>query len=163
MSFRAGIQRHPRVSVGVAVLLLGLVGLVIASNVSAPTRPGEASLYFTTDDGRTWFRASAKNVPPFEHDGKAACQVFLWTGDGGKTLVVSHLFRYTPAGRQRILEQQKNGSSVAGDVITAMTESEVKRPGQPESAWVRISDPRSRAIVSPPRDAGGKQLAPVIP
>lgn len=93
------------------------------------------------------------NIPPFEYQGKTACRVLVWTNDGGKTQVISHLSRYTPLGRQRLLEQRRKNATPDGDVVTALNESVAKHSGEPDTAWTRSSDPRFRAVTAARRNS----------
>ncbi len=65
-------------------------------------------VYFTTDDSSpdaakaALFADSAKNLPPFQKDGKTAYLACVFTCDGGKTTWVGYLERYTPEKLQQI-------------------------------------------------------------
>jgi hypothetical protein len=91
--------------------------------LAATTVPaGVAQLYFTTDDGKSYFADDASNRPPFVHEEKPAVRAHLFSCDGGKTLFVGYLSKYSP---------------VAG-------ESMVKKRG--EMTWTAISSPAAAKI-----------------
>jgi hypothetical protein len=149
MAMRAWIRSRS----GLVLIVLAGVGLFVflASWTADPAGdPSGNYLFFSSDDGRSWFKAPATNVPPFDHDGKQAHLAFVWTADGGKTQFVSHLLRYTPAG---LLKMRTHLSGQSGGPLDALVrvgaESEVKRPGEPESAWILSTDPRASEITTP--------------
>jgi poly(3-hydroxybutyrate) depolymerase len=80
-------------------------------------------LYFTTDDGKTFFTAEASNKPPFTHDGKLAYRAHLYSTDGGKTAWVAYLSKFSPASPDPM----------------------VKRIG--ETAWTPMASPGATAIL----------------
>lgn len=140
------------VAVVAAIALWQLSG----GDTPAPAASGGQS-FFSADDGKTWFAAASTKVPPFAHEGKQAYQVFVWTEDGGKTKFVSHLLRYTPEGQKRMTE--KSGSALPGGLPAF---AEIKRPGDPESAWIPLSDPRAEAVARP-KSRGRGYPEPVLP
>ncbi|HEY7116231.1 MAG TPA: hypothetical protein VH475_06585 [Tepidisphaeraceae bacterium] len=57
---------------------------------------GAAVLYFTTDEGKTWFALESSNRPPFVHDGKPAVRAHVFSCDGGKTMFVGYMSKFSP-------------------------------------------------------------------
>jgi hypothetical protein len=155
-------------------LVVTIVGLLIVIAAIITIRqlgtrnvvPISNELFFTTDDGKTWFKAPDDSIPPFDHNGKPAVQAFVWTCDGGKSGFVSHLQRYTPEGRKRMLAEKQRGPQGAlapGGMGLGVSDTEVKRPGEPETAWIRCSDLRAGAILQPPRCPDNKTSPEPMP
>ncbi|HEV7299985.1 MAG TPA: hypothetical protein VGN72_11520 [Tepidisphaeraceae bacterium] len=106
----------------------------------------EGNMFFSVDDGKTWFPADAKNVPPFDHEGKPAVLAHVF--DCGGTEFVGYLERYTPQAREVVVASRNfdattaDGSSppaFAAALPRAQTEGrQLKRPG--EKDWTSGSN-----------------------
>ena len=59
-----------------------------------------SQVFFTDDDGKTWFPDDAKRVPPFDRNGKPAVRAHVYKC-GGKTFV-NHMERYTPEAKKKV-------------------------------------------------------------
>jgi hypothetical protein len=84
----------------------------------------------------------------------------VYTTDGGKTMFVLYLERYTDEAK-KILERLRS-SGMNADVATAqvlINGVEVKRAGAPDTAWVRKVDPRTAAIMASGNPAKPDQMA----
>ena len=146
------------------VIVIVAVFVYWRSTSDAPAGASQQA-FFTTDDGRTWFKDDVRKLPPFEHNGKQACRCYLYTTDGGKTTSVSHLERYT-AEAKKIMDrlQQSGGQPDSASVQILVRGQEVKRPGAPDSDWINKSDPRSAAItVQQGPGISGAERVPVEP
>src|SRR5690242_16978179 len=101
VGIRETTNQHPAIATAViAVLILGALGVGVwqfatSSNASGPTA-GDKLLFFSDDDGKTWFTDDRTKLAPFDHNGKKAYQAMVFTCDGGKTKFVAYLMRYTP-------------------------------------------------------------------
>jgi hypothetical protein len=62
-----------------------------------------ATLFFTTDDGKTFFPLAATNRPPFVHEGKPAYQAHVYSCDGGKTAFVGYLSKFSPIADEPLI------------------------------------------------------------
>lgn len=146
--------------IGMVVVLIAAIAVIAfwkSSGSETPAAPVSGQSFFSIDDGRTWFTAPSTNVPPFDHEGRPAYQVFVWTEDGGKTKFVSHLLRYTPEGQKRMREQ--GGSALPGGMPAF---AEIKKAGEAESAWSPLSSPRAEAVARP-KSSGPDYPMPVLP
>lgn len=92
-------------------------------------------LYFTVDDGETWFVDDSSKMPPFEHDGKEAVAVFLYSWDGGRTKQVSYLLKFEQVERENA-SGMPTSRPAAGPPI-GPPGALVKRKG--DKQWVRWS------------------------
>jgi hypothetical protein len=115
--------------------------------------------WFTIDDGKTWFADDATKLPPFEHQGKPAYRVRVWTCDGGRTTFVSHLERINAQAKAK-LEQMKPEHRVISPEYQMI---EVKPPQTGDQGWVPVGTPQAEAIVTPKCPPGQKleDLQPV--
>lgn len=166
MGIREGLNSRPSITAAAAaVILLGAVAAIVWQFIGR-VEGGSAGLvdraWFTTDDGKSYFAEDAKKMPPFEHEGKTAYRCYVYTCDGGKTKFVPYIERYT-AEAKKILEDRLNKRDAAPGPPPRelMAGIEVKLPGAPESAWVRMNDPRAAAIVTV-KCPGGDQALPSI-
>lgn len=150
-------QQKGAMVVAVALAVLGIGVLVWRMAGSVVARPIGQSVWFTIDDGKTWFAESSTKLPPFEHQGKTAYRCYVYTCDGGRTAFVSHLERFTPEITQRL----KTGGAFDPMLASAI---EVKEPGTGDTGWVKQSDPKAAAIMRPicPDDPN-KLPEPVLP
>jgi hypothetical protein len=148
-----------------ARLTFGLLGRWL----SPGERPKLAhKVFFTTDDGKTWFADEADKIPPFEKDGKPAYRVYVYRCGDGKPFV-SHLERYTPEAKKLLEEGRANNRLGDPDLLEKifMNGIEVKDPGtgDEETNWVKQSDYARASKITEPRCPDGKQeeLEAVVP
>jgi hypothetical protein len=142
MSVRAILNRHPVLTVGVVLLL---TALAVASIVYQLRPTSEVSLiplkdFYSVDDGETWFADDVNKITPFDHGGKPAVQVHLFTCDGGKTRFVGYLEKL-PDGALEAYRSRMHVSAAdvpESDEVAEVVGSLVKRKGEAE--WVPSSD-----------------------
>jgi len=140
MSLRELIQKKTAVVTTLAVILI-LVGILSTVyqffRSSGPTGPLQ-TVWYSTDDGATWFADAANNMP-FERDGKPGYQAYVMD-DGLDKPFVAYLERCSPMvekelkalrGPDGVVPQEKRD---AYSRLASMGR-QVKRPGQPGSEW----------------------------
>jgi hypothetical protein len=139
------------VAVSLAILLMEVFGGRSISGISDKA-------YFTTDDTLTGeaavdalFVAPVSNVPPFDHDGKPAYRASVWTCNGGRTLWVQSLWRYTPKVRDQVVAAYA-AEAAKGDKTDPYLDPfnsglEVKAPGN--GPWVRSGSASAAKIIQP--------------
>jgi poly(3-hydroxybutyrate) depolymerase len=114
-----------------AALDIDLAPLVPAgTKIAFNTPANQKMLYFTVDEGKTYFPLEATNKPPFTHEGKVAYRAHLFSTDGGRTGWVAYVSKYSPVS----------------------TEPLVRRPG--ETAWTPVGAPEAAAILNVKPPAG---------
>jgi hypothetical protein len=167
MGIRETLNENPRITTGITVVLIVVVlawllwprggGGVPAGGASSTN----AQLFFTIDDGKTWFPDDANKIPPFKKDGQEAVRAEVYKC-GGKTFV-NHMVRYTPEGQKQLAaEQSKSGGGGGGSLNpVGETEMEVKSPG--DKAWVKITDPKAAQVMKPKCSGDGSDLEVVRP
>jgi hypothetical protein len=146
--------------VAITLVVIGVGTIVWQLMGSRDTRNNVPNDFFTTDDGQTWFSASANNLAPFDHDGKQA--VKAWVYQCGSKKFVGYLERYTPEahklltgadvgpapaapapadgkGKSREAAARARVSLSPGAVMNASVNGkEYKRPGEKE--WTKSTD-----------------------
>jgi hypothetical protein len=133
---RAGIG----IAIACATLLAGAVVLGLQLRNSRQ-RPTGSLVWYTTDDGKSWFPESALKLPPFDHEGKKAYRCYVFACKDGAEYV-SHL--------ERLPADLKKRMDAGGPVDPMMTvHVEVKDPGTGETGWIRQTDPKASEIMSP--------------
>lgn len=166
MGIREKVNQNPGIAIGTASAVIVLAGIILVLQTRGGTASGSASgsgrLFFTTDDGKTWFTDDATRVPPFMKDAKEAVRAYVYrTSDG--TEFVGFLERYSSEGKKaleaalaRPPEQQTDDPFMA--VAGAL---EWKKPG--DSAWVSASDPRAERVVKVVSPKGAKDTVSPVP
>ena len=142
MSARAFLNRRPAVTVGVVAVLTALAVAFIVYQLRPESEgpPVRLKDFYTVDDGETWFADDVNKVTPFDHGGKPAVLIRLFTCDGGKTRFVGYLEKL-PDGAVDAYRSRMHVS--AGDVpeadeVAQVVGSLVKRKG--DAQWVPSSD-----------------------
>ena len=166
MGVRESISQYPRLAIGLAstVIVLTLV-VVFAERIggsdSQPLRT-RGKVWFSTDDGKTWFPEDERRVPPFDHNGKPAYRAYVYTSDGGKTTFLAFLARFTPEGKARLTKAPSNLELLHVPELMSFRGLEVKKPG--EAQWSKASEPRAAQIRQPTCPEGTKgDPVPVYP
>jgi hypothetical protein len=131
----------------VGVVMVALAGLAIYYY----TRPAfphvdATQLYYSDDDGASYYKDSVYKFPPYDHNGKTAYQVTVLSDNGHK--FVGYLIRYTPDAHKQLEDkyndainshlpdrelQQKVLDFMHGPQIG--WQMEVKLPG-PDNKWL---------------------------
>jgi hypothetical protein len=174
MSIRESMEKHRGVTIVAAVLVLvAAVGIAFQNGTfSSRGETLKTRTFYTADDGKTWFVDDAEKSPPFDHDGKPAYRVRVFTCDGGKTKFAGYLERYTPDAQKRLAAAQRGDFAAAGmpqgrSVLSLVDElsvngTEIKKPGASEK-WVPRNDSQAAAPILDVRGPGGEIADPVLP
>ncbi len=151
MGIRETLNKNPGLTTGATA---GIIVLAIAfiiyqlSDSGYSDAPGEA--FYTVDEGKTRFGASADKVAPFDHEGKPAYKMYVYKCGDGKEFI-SHLERYTPEGKKAMEAALKGGAPADSPLLQEdlqITGIEVKDVGtDPVKGWVKQSDPRAARIM----------------
>ena len=163
MGLRETLNDNPRLTTGITA---GIIIVVLAfilwpsggGGGSGPTDLSEAQVWFTNDDGKTWFADSANKVPPFDHKGKPAYRAYVYKC-AGKDPFVNHMERYTPAAQKKLqaLYDQKKPIHDPIAILQIQQEGmEVKSPG--DANWVKMSDPKSEKVLQPKCPGGDMEV-----
>jgi hypothetical protein len=155
MGIRERLNQKPGLTAGVigAAVILATVGVVmqvLASRKKFPSKLPDS--FFTVDDGKTFFRASMDNVPPFDHEGKQAVHAYVFEC-GGKQFV-GYVERYTPEAHKSILSGQRTAQ-------IEMYGRELKKPGSAE--WIKSGDLAATVRVTNVKCPDGRPAEPIEP
>lgn len=168
MGIRETLNKNPGITTGAtAGIIILAVGFILWQSGMFGDSSGIATeAYYTVDDGATWFEDDINKVPPFDKGGKQAVRAYVYECPGGKPFV-SHLERYTPAGKKAMEAAQKandpNNPVVMEDVM--MTGLEVKEAGTGDKGWVQQGAGAAAAKIMELKCPDGKVdgIMPVVP
>ena len=150
MSLRETLSNSPRIGIalGAAAILLAVIFLWPTLFAGAPHASMPSRVYFSDDDGKTFFTDDSSNIPPFDHGGKQALQAAVFEC-GGKQFV-GYLIRFdngAKAALEAMPEEDRKGSNPKA-LLIRQTGEMVKKPGN--SHWVALKgDEPAGQIVSP--------------
>lgn len=155
MALRDTLTERPAVTNAITVVVILLAAAFIAVDVLRP-RPAsvEPQLFFTTDDGETYFPDSASHLPPYDVNGKPAVRAYVYACASGKPFV-AYLERYTPETVAKLSTEEARTKGLVDQELVIAEGTEVKRHGDKE--WVlRRSDAGQRIldIKCPEGDSG---------
>jgi hypothetical protein len=159
VGLRETLNNNSKITTGVTIALIVVVlGYIIYAGTGhgpgGSPAPAKDRVFYTDDDGATWFADDATKIPPFDHNGKQAVRARVYRC-GGKTFV-NHVERYTPEVQKR-LQQAQARSAGGGDVVAAEVAGiEIKSPG--EERWVNANDPAATKIMHPKCSGGDLEL-----
>ncbi len=164
MGLRETLNENPRITTGITVaIFVRVLAWILWPRGGAASGGGGGGggvvtqMFYTIDDGKTWFADDAKKIPPFTKDGKDAVRAAVYQCDG-KTFV-NHMERYTPEGQKQLAALYAKGDGAAATDPSAFeaaneTGLEVKSPGDKE--WVKITSPKAPAVMKPKCAEGGE-------
>jgi hypothetical protein len=167
MSIREAINRKPVVA-AVATCAVVLAILLVAlgqMRSSGFTASSVSRMYFSDDDGKTFFADDASNVAPFDHNGKQAVVAVVYRC-GGEPFV-GYLMKYSLDAKAS-LDQFSPSDRLTNPVALNIRAhaGEVKKPGG--SRWVPLDadGPNTGldailSVTAPPGSSGDPQ--PVLP
>jgi hypothetical protein len=152
MGIREQLEKHPRLTTGVTIgVIIVVLALIFWPSDGNGAGAYPRTLFFTDDDGQTWFADDANKVPPFERNGKQAVRAYVYRC-GGKTFV-NHMERFTADAKKKLEQISGNDliakldPSVSGIPINS---KEVKAPGR--GIWVNIADRNAVEVMRPKCD-----------
>jgi len=157
-----------RLGIGVAVgLLIGATAILAFELWPRGPHFNPYQSYYTDDDGKTFYKDSIYNFPPYDHDGKTAVWAMVYEDNNGHRFV-GYCLRFKPETlklvQDKYSEGLKNGTPEASLTFLdtpniSLGGMEAKFPGQDHS-WVS----RGR-MMRPPIKApdGSGECLPVTP
>jgi hypothetical protein len=118
----------------VILLVVVYIGYWMWTSGSPPAVVTPNKIYFTDDDGKTWFADDRSKLPPFDHAGKPAVVAHVYKC-GDKTFV---------AFLERLTAEAKAGAKNSGTQGGSET-IEIKKP-LTAGPWVKVNDPRAMGV-----------------
>ena len=149
MGIRETLNKNPAITTAATAGIVLIAIIVIIWQLwggSSPIVSSAASqMYYSVDDGKTYFADDASKIPPYDYNGKTAVRALVFDCGDGKPFV-GLLQRYTKEARAKL---EKAQSGQPGDLLMEdieITGLEVKKPGTGDTGWVRQTDPRAGAV-----------------
>ena len=156
MKARGAVNPTRMAAVAVCAVCLTVGGWIWFGRADASRgarRSAAPQMWYTIDDGKTWFADVANKVVPYDHQGKQAHRCFVWTCDGGKTKFVSHLERLSATGRRAFV-----GKDRIDPLELVPGSEEVKQPlTGDDGGWMPGTSPQAQSLRIPqcPNGKGG--------
>lgn len=102
MSVREALNSKKSVGIafGVSFLVLA-VGILVYSQWPAHKIKGD-KVFFTDDDGQSWFQDSKYLTPPFDRNGKTVVRACVYSYDHDGKRYCAYLMRYTDSAKKRL-------------------------------------------------------------
>jgi hypothetical protein len=145
-----------------AVLLLLVAAVFIGSRLLRSDGSGDRfeKMWITTDDGKTFSLASARNLPPYTVDGKEAVQAMVFESKG--TRFVGYMRKLTPEGKRQAEERQRTNKNITAFNTGSDNAALVllKKPGG--AKWATSLEPAGASAIAV-RAPDGSMPTPVLP
>jgi hypothetical protein len=146
MTIREAVNRH-RAIVSIAAgagisFLFGYIIYLLMPHHSVPP----SKLFFSDDDGATYYKDDITNIPPYDHHGKVAVRAFVFHSSSGN--FVGYLQKYTDEMKARLGRGEIPMGPDSG--------ARFKKPGT-GNPWVDSSSREFQDLmnVKPPGDPAG--------
>jgi hypothetical protein len=171
MSIRARLASNRRLGLGVAIALLILSSGLIAHQVMEARNSvsGPLRVYYTVDDGKTFFADDEGKLPPFPHSGGTAVRAHVFEGSKGP--FVGYLERFSPDALQIInvvsdaAKTAKPGDKPPPELARVSNAQrngrQVKKPGTGQ--WVPIHSGVGQAIMKVTRPGSNEPASELRP
>jgi hypothetical protein len=139
---RAAIEKHKPWVVAASIAVIAVCLFAARKAYRGEELPGAIDrVYFSDDEGKTYFAAGIENGVDFIHEGKHAYRAYIFRCDSGKPFV-GYLGRraggHGDAAGATDSSQVGNSSAAAGGI-------EIRKPG--EAKWVALNSVEGQAIV----------------
>lgn len=156
MGIRETLNKNPSITTGVTIgiIVVALIAIIWQAMGNRPNlKPPR--IYYTTDEGKSWFDEEASKIPPFDHKGGQAVRVYVYKcGTDGKPFA-GYLERYTADAAKKMEALTKGGTDDPMALEQIQTNGiEVKKVGGPK--WIMRNTPEGEKIVNDVRCPDGK-------
>lgn len=143
MTLRDKLRQNSKVVIIIFSVLIVVCGTYVLIQIFSDSDDSRivGKAFFTIDDGKTTFVASADKMPPFDQDGQTAIRAIVFSCDAGKTRFIGYVQRLTPLGKEKmtaIREKQKKAKTFPSFDPELSANIEIKRPG--DKLWVKQSN-----------------------
>lgn len=140
MGIRETLNKNPAITTaGTIVIILLALGVITWEMLPKSSVKLAAGVYYTDDDGQTWFPDLMSKTPPFDHGGKTAVQAWVFSCPG-KAPWVAYLQKYTDDMKATL--DDPNHSEIGDSELRSNTL--VKKPGDTE--WQTASSTKGQAL-----------------
>ena len=160
MSVRETLNEKPQIAVAFVFVLLLFAGAAVYMNSGSIGLQIAKKMYYSDDDGKTYFADDTSRIYPFDHNGKQAYRATVMKGNGEP--YVAFLTRYTDSVRDQLLALEGKSDSESINKRAALSSSgiQVKKPG--DSKWVPVLSPEAGKVMQPvaPDGAPAHEITP---
>jgi hypothetical protein len=165
------INEKRSISLGVAILMLLLAGIYFAFMQRPQPRSKGDKVFYTVDDGQTWFIDSIYKTPPFDHDGKIAVRAMVCSYDNGRRQFCPFVQQYKPDMKEtldELIAQANRGGKPLSSIglfgsPELMDGIEIKASG-PGHDWVsRSNKEQASKILNGIKSPDGSAVEFVVP
>lgn len=154
MGVRQTLQEKQKATTVIAGVVLGLAVLALVYENWPAKNLTITKLFYSDDDGQTWFADGVFLVPPYEHNGKIAVDAQVYSYDGGKKQFCAYLAKYRTEAQKQLLaaiaDARQHGKAL--DSIQLFSDPGfigkgmmIKLPG-PGHSWIAWDAPESADI-----------------
>jgi hypothetical protein len=164
VGIRENLNKSPAITTGatIAIIVIAL-GFIVYQLL--PNRGPRIStkVFFTDDDGQTYFSEEGTVLPPFDHSGKEAVRCYVYSCGGTK--FVGYLEKYTDDAKSKLDAASKSNTPnpMMMEDMEMMQGRLVKKPG--DAKWIKSSDfekaQKVMEIHCP--DGSSGELTPILP
>lgn len=143
MSVREALNRYPKMTAAVTIVAILLAaGSFVYMRLPEKPPKVQTRMFFTADDGKTWFPDQATRLAPFDRDGREAVEAHVYRC--GDREFVGYMERTEPEARKKLEELMKGGVN-AGNApqigVLRGTKAQRKKPG--DADWVGVMEDNS--------------------
>lgn len=159
MDFAEEFEKNKKMVVGVAVLVVIALVVLFMTMTGGPSRPklkGKPQLFYTVDDGKTYFADDADKIPGFDKDGKPAYRAQVYQC-GSAAPFVGYISRIEEGARKQAEAAKAEGKKLAELESIWAGKVEVKKPG--DAKWVPAGKAEKVLLVTCP---DGKTAANIV-
>jgi len=162
MGIRETLNKNQPLAIGVSLVFIAGAVALVAWNASSKIPSRLKQVYYSDDDGKTYFVDDVNKLYPFDHDGKPAYKAYVYKGGDGQTFV-GYLERLTDSAKATIsqLRQNPGGDTESQVMAQYVSGAEVKLPG--DTKWIPESSPRAVTIMQPKSPSGDTDVHGVYP
>ena len=153
------------VAAAVLIIGMGLLGYQFFGGRQTVSAPARSTAFFTSDDGKTFFKDDVNKMVPFDHNGKPAYRADVFQGADGKQFV-GLIYRHTDSGRKEIeayfATKPKDPDGNARQIMER-GRMQVKTVGSGDKGWMLNDEVTMERLQSSVTDASGKPAKLVVP
>jgi hypothetical protein len=134
MSVREKLNKG-KLGLGIAVAFVAIAVGILAYTFWPAHHADATSLYYSDDDGQSFFKGSVYKFPPFDHNGKTADEAVVLIDRGSD--FVGFLVRYTPEAQKKLTDTYNqavnnnlSAKEIQHEILTLMHNPEISMRGQ---------------------------------
>jgi hypothetical protein len=151
MAIRETLQKNPVAATVAAALLIVIFVFVIRFELKGQSDFSNADkLFYSDDDGKTWFLDDPAKGSPIDYDGKKAYRALVYRCPGGQPFV-AYLAKFS---------DHQIAQMASDDRVLGLPMHDLKKPG--ESKWVKNSASASEGAYPPVSCPGGGGSATMV-